>query len=1062
MPTEVVAGPDAAALEEDLLARIDRAKRKKPFAPFLVIAPSQAVLWRVRRALLSSGRAYLNLYLLHHQALAERILLSAGEPVPRVAGEATLLALARGLLGKGDLADYAKRFPGALASLLGALNDLREALLSAREAAAPLRKTGLGELASLYAAYEKALQRMSLRSGLADRTEPVLRAIRAAPKAPLLRDACGIVQIGAYETVPAHAALLDACGRATPLAILAPGVGAGPAFAYARRTMADWPAGAAPAAPARGVLSPRLDRLYAEEGEPLPPLPEEAVTGFTAGGTRAELEAAARRILRLADSGVPLHAIGVVARTLEPYAVHLDAVFEAFGLPYVTSLRAPLASRPAAEALATFARTLDGDFPRADLAALFANPAFRAARALPRGARAEPSRWDWMAREARVDAGRTGWMTDLPTWAAARDGRARARETRAAGALAEAVKALAQEADRWDSCRRWTEHAAFLRAALRNWIAPDDAQTVEAIEAAVDELGRMEAVDAAIGRRAAVPRAEARAHLEALLAQDVRQGAPRAEEGVQVLDAMQARAVPFRHLFLIGLSADQWPRKPHPDPFLPDAARRTIEKETGRRLPLQETALEEDRQIFATLLGAAGESLVFSYARADEAGRGRSHATLLREIARLKTGRPDAGALIAAASLLPADPAALVLLEASKEPAAAGLVTEREALLAAAARGGAGELAALAARLGFGEALADGATYVAATNRWEPDDLSFDGAVGAREAAGRHMSARQIETLGRCPLQYFFEYVLSVPRSEPRDDPSPLPWELGLGAHAVLEWIHDRLRAEGLLPCRDAARPLARARALLAEGFEERFTAPFAAVRDRFPVLWKAQAVSWRAALARFLEWDLERLAREGAVPQAVEKELKEEVRLPTRDGPRPVLLRGRIDRMDAYPDGALRVVDYKTSGDVKRPTNPTQILKGERPQLALYFFLAETAFPDRKILAPMILPVSLDDAQEEEPGEEKGDEPPTLELPPLIEEAVGDTLFTLADLPQRGLFPLREGNHCRWCAYAAACRRSHPPTRNRNDTAPIFAGYLNLRNRNTKDPYGQKKGGKT
>ena len=81
MSADLIVSPDIAALEAELLTRIAQAKKSAPEAPLLVVAPSQTILWRIRRALLEAGQAHLNLHLLHHQALAEKILLSAEEPL---------------------------------------------------------------------------------------------------------------------------------------------------------------------------------------------------------------------------------------------------------------------------------------------------------------------------------------------------------------------------------------------------------------------------------------------------------------------------------------------------------------------------------------------------------------------------------------------------------------------------------------------------------------------------------------------------------------------------------------------------------------------------------------------------------------------------------------------------------------------------------------------------------------------------------------------------------------------------------------------------------------------
>jgi hypothetical protein len=46
------------------------------------------------------------------------------------------------------------------------------------------------------------------------------------------------------------------------------------------------------------------------------------------------------------------------------------------------------------------------------------------------------------------------------------------------------------------------------------------------------------------------------------------------------------------------------------------------------------------------------------------------------------------------------------------------------------------------------------------------------------------------------------------------------------------------------------------------------------------------------------------------------------------------------------------------------------------------------------------------------------------------------ETIRVVASLAVSGRFPLHSGDHCRFCDYASACRRGHPPTEDREDRA--------------------------
>ena len=315
---------------------------------------------------------------------------------------------------------------------------------------------------------------------------------------------------------------MAACSGSTALTILAPG-GTGPAFDYSRSTLAAWPQASTAkrgvATQGSALLAGRLQALYAEGAADLRP-PDGAVA-VTTGSVRAELEAIARNPDAV-DSD-RRHRIGGVARTLSPR--HTPAGRIRHLASYLSSLTAPLLSHPEAAALRDLARAVGGGFGREPLLNLFRYPVFRLEGTLPKGTASEPSRWDRMARSARVEEGAEDWTESLPRWAEISDkeasglGRQDPQDRLSAEALAGAVKALQREAARWEKCRTWSDHADFLRglsAAHIDFSSPQGARVEAALQACCSELANLEAVDPALDRKPKpVGRAEAlRARLE--------------------------------------------------------------------------------------------------------------------------------------------------------------------------------------------------------------------------------------------------------------------------------------------------------------------------------------------------------------------------------------------------------------------------------------------------------------------------------------------------------------------------------------------------------------------
>ncbi len=89
--------------------------------------------------------------------------------------------------------------------------------------------------------------------------------------------------------------------------------------------------------------------------------------------------------------------------------------------------------------------------------------------------------------------------------------------------------------------------------------------------------------------------------------------------GVAVLDAMEARARTFEHLFVLGVNRDVFPRVVREDPLLGDDARRALQ-DLLPDVPLPSRGRDEDRYLFAQLLSSS-PSVTVSWQLADDDGK---------------------------------------------------------------------------------------------------------------------------------------------------------------------------------------------------------------------------------------------------------------------------------------------------------------------------------------------------------------------------------------------------------------------------------------------------------
>ncbi|MCZ6670656.1 MAG: PD-(D/E)XK nuclease family protein, partial [Acidobacteria bacterium] len=608
----------------------------------------------------------------------------------------------------------------------------------------------------------------------------------------------------------------------------------------------------------------------------------------------------------------------------------------------------------------------------------------------------------------------------------------------------------------------------FLRRLASSWLrrfGGDGAGPENDLAGVLDTLAAQEAGERAAGGAAStVDRNQARQRLDCLLAEAAHQPTSPSEEGVAVLDAMQARGVSFRILFLIGLSNDQWPRRIHPDPYLPDGERRKLQEKFGIQIPLKETAREEDRLLLALLLGAARDRLILSFQRADDGGRARAHSTVWREIARIVAGRAEAAALLEtlpALRIIPTDPASRAGFELYPGRGGTGLLNEKEAAILAAGSAADPVDGLLTQMEGMGRltgGITQGAEYLRAVNRWSGGDLAWDGSIGKILPARKYLSASRIGTMGRCPLQYFFGYGLGVEELVEPERAEPIDKRLvGDAIHAVLEIVYRRLVEENRFPIADGPEVRGRAAAILREAGPQALAPLRESLAPQFPLLWSIYEKEWYASIESFLDFDLRRMEREKVESVVTEERIEAEVSLPTRDRIRLLGLQGILDRVDRLPDHLLRIADYKASRNLKPRVNPAEILKGNQVQMPIYVFLARQKYSRESVRSAQILGVGPENG---DPGDSPADTAPEIQVPadPAGDDlwrGIGDTIWQLSAMIDRGLFPFRAGRYCDWCAFRPACRKDHAPSADRVEDAADFRPFYDLAKRSTRKIFG-------
>jgi ATP-dependent helicase/nuclease subunit B len=371
-----------------------------------------------------------------------------------------------------------------------------------------------------------------------------------------------------------------------------------------------------------------------------PETPPPSVEILRAGEGQSEVRAVADRVRRLLDGASPPRPeeIGIVARTLRPYARALRMHLQRLAIPFSSSTaeapRGPAGRR--VDALFELLRLRDalsvdswldvrGDLTpegRCDLrVALHSLGAARlgAVAALVPGRDFDPQKhcplpvYRGLAQR-RETSGEPLRRSEPQVSALPRIVTFESLEAavQAARRLCQGLEARLQNAP-------LAEHLADFRRLLREVLA----SPIALLEDALGKLERSFPPDLPMSAE------EFLSLLEGVVASDQDtlggNGA-----GVQVLDAMAARGRTFSHLFVLGMNRDVFPRVVLEDPFLPDAARRAL-LPVLPDLALKETGFAEERYLFAQLLSSSPR-VTLSWQVADDDGKPMAPSPLVQRM----------------------------------------------------------------------------------------------------------------------------------------------------------------------------------------------------------------------------------------------------------------------------------------------------------------------------------------------------------------------------------------------------------------------------------------------
>lgn len=683
---------------------------------------------------------------------------------------------------------------------------------------------------------------------------------------------------------------------------------------------------------------------------------------IAAAGMDSEVAAVARRVKRLLVGGAGGGRIAVLARSMDAYAATIRRVFAEHDIPL-----APAAETLTETPIVRFAMdvtSLAPEFAWHDVLRVIRNSYFRPA-ALGDFDERTVAAAEMLIRAGNVQAGRKSYEDAAERMAL----RAEAAQDKAGpdGDADEPDESPTRKptADEYRQAKLMLGEMFDLsaRAAAPAGLS-EVAETLQLPRAAC-ELGEPELV--ARDLRALATLAD---HLDHLPdppppANHVRNAlsavmcpAARGESLVDVLDVLDARAIRYDHVFVLGVSERMFPSQ-HNESSLVGESDRANWLRRGVVLDNRSDLTAREMLLFYLAITRAEKTLTLSYLESDANGAAGSPSSFLLALAGAVGGLDN----------IPTEQIA----PGPYIPPEDELASRRDALCAGLGGLFGSELPPSPKALAWSaqresQAVRRAAMGIyAAHRRWEPAECSqYDGRITDESLLAelhRHytsqpyFSAARFNSYGQCPWQYFARYILKL--AEPIEPERRLePAERGTFCHNVLFNMMRSLAGEAGEPVQLPMVP----KETLDAALDEAIQVEAKAVELRkppYPVLWQIQLDQMHRDLSAYLQ---AAASQDSLDTTALRFELSFGIELDPdqphddRSTPEPVIvstpageirLRGRLDRVDyvAFEDvEGLLVVDYKTG----RLPSEKDVLAGRNLQMPLYAAAAEAMLGDK------------------------------------------------------------------------------------------------------------------
>lgn len=969
---------DYPLLEPAFVRGVKAVKEDDPLSPLLILVSSKLLGLHLRRLLVESGVAHLNLRFWTLEEFSREVstpilLKQKKTELPPYANKLIIGHIAKTQAEKDEhfyFRDIADR-QGFHQAILSTLRDLKDACLSPEEmerllgdpkVAKEVHLSKIKDVLRLWRAYEQRLSDL----GWYDESDLMRSASLWIKDSPFLKQTPKILIYGFYDFNTIQKRLLRACFEAKETVLFLP-YESTRAFEFVKSTL-RWLEEMgfkkeAREAPSSNMPRNSLDHLCRHlfsDGKPVEGSPD-AVQVLSAPGEAREVREVIRETLQATQKeGIAFHEIGILLRSPQDYSRLFREAFDGLGInPYLREGQ-PLVETQAGRSLLLLLNIVQRNFSRQSVMDFVTFARLHQDRFPVLGGRLfSPSQWDAFSVQAGIVEGEEEWEERLSrlqgSWSKGRETdeeggkRPSLKEDVAAiGQLIKFVKDLFKSLRQLLDRNTWNGKVAALLDVFEAFVEQDEEGL--RIRQTVRRLAELDALSIQPSQ------AEFIQMVEGTLKDEITPIGRFQRNGPSVVNLMAARGVSFKMVIIPGLVEKSFPPLIRQDAILLDHERgilnRVLSGKESEPLHLKARGrLDEERFLFRLAVGAPKERLILSFPRL-EIGTGRERlpsSFLLAVVKAFKGKNVDFQELerfpgfvhLPLSEIAVKDPEkALDDLEFDISIGQKMVEEQKPGVML--------YLRQISPFFGRGLQIE--------SSRWGKRVFTrFDGILSSAEARRvleerysilqKTISPTRLEQYATCPYRYLLGVIMGLEAYvEPEREGTISPLDKGKLIHDILWKFFTKLKRERgslvRLKLEDGDRLEAIAKKEFIE-FEKTGVTGYA-------VLWEAEKREILDDLVSFFSEEMEetkfiptyfevRYGMEKLDQQESEISTKEPVSLKLAG--KTVCLKGRIDRIDISRDGKIaRVIDYK-SGKVFGKENDFQ--GGKTLQLPFYLYAA-------------------------------------------------------------------------------------------------------------------------